>query len=277
MSPAIRVALIGFTPFEARHITGLLAHGDPARPVYRVCEDMAGSGVVICNADDEPAVAAVAREGRGAGCLMLGTKPRDGVAAQLAKPIRPLQLLRTLERISRATPAMNNDVRRVQDELARISTRPSPLSPLDPVARRPRLDHILVIDSHDAVLRFVTEQVQRFGFQVHLVRSGEEGLRRSSHRHFEFVFLAAGIGGIDPFQACKDLKAAARQRRARPPCVVLLLDVDNEADRLRAQMAGADACLAKPLDSAALLRVFGAREVASVAYADTAQTNNAAL
>ena len=59
--------------------------------------------------------------------------------------------------------------------------------------------------------------------------------------------------------------------------MVLLLDVDNEADRLRAQMAGADACLAKPLDSAALLRVFGAREVASVAYADTAQTNSAAL
>jgi len=277
MSPAIRVALIGFTPFEARHITGLLAHGDPARPVYRVCEEMAGSSVVICNADDEPAAAAVVREGRGAGCLMLGTRERSGVAAQLPRPIRPLQLLRTLERISRATPAMNNDVRRVQDELARISTRPSPLTPLDGPARRPRLDHILVIDSDDSVLRFVTEQVQRFGFQVHLVRNGAEGLRRAGQRHFEFVFLAAAVEGIDPFKACQDLKATARQRRARPPCVVLLLAVDNEADRLRAQIAGADACLSKPLDAAALLRVFGTREVASVAYADTAQTNSAAL
>lgn len=274
MSPAIRVALIGFTPFEARHITGLLAHGDPSRPVYRVVDELAGCSVVICNADDEAAAAAVAQAGRGAGCVMLGTRERVAVAAQLARPIRPLQLLRTLERVSRATPAMNNDVRRVQNELARISTRPSPL---EPAARRPRLDHILVIDRSDDVLRFVTAQVQRYGFQVHLARGGEEGLRRAGQRHFEFIFLAASLGGIDPFRACQDLKAQARQRRARPPCLVLLLEADSEADRLRAQLSGADACLAKPLDAAALLRVFGAREVASVAYADTAQTQRSML
>jgi two-component system, cell cycle response regulator len=274
MSPAIRVALIGFTPFEARHITGLLAHGDPARPTYRVCDEMAGSSVVICNADDEAAAAAVQREGRIGACVMLGARDRPGAAAQLPRPIRPLQLLRTLQSVSRATPAMSQDVQRVQDELARIRTRPMALQA---PARRAALDHVLVVDHDDQVLRFVTEQVQRFGFQVHLARGGEEGLRRAAPRRFEYVFLATGLPGADAFEACKAIKAAARPKRQRPPCVVVLLEQEAAGDRLRAQLAGADACLVKPLDAQAVLRVFGAREVASVAYADTADASNTQL
>jgi two-component system, cell cycle response regulator len=274
MSPAIRVALIGFTPFEARHITGLLAHGDPARPTYRVCDEMAGSSVVICNADDEAAAAAVQREGRTGACVMLGARDRPGAAAQLPRPIRPLQLLRTLQSVSLATPAMSHDVRRAQDELARIRTRPMAL---EPASRRAALDHVLVVDHDDHVLRFVTEQVQRFGFQVHLARGGEEGLRRAAARRFEYVFLAAGLpyaDAFDAFQACKAIKAAARPQRKRPPCVVVLLEQEAAGERLRAQLAGADACLVKPLEAQAVLRVFGAREVASVAYADTADASN---
>jgi DNA-binding response OmpR family regulator len=119
--------------------------------------------------------------------------------------------------------------------------------------------------------------VQRYGFQVHLARDGDEGLRRAQARRFEFVFLAAALPGNDVFATCKALKEATRAQRKRPPCVVVLLAQESDAERLRAQLAGADACLVKPLEAQAVLRVFGAREVASVAYADTADARNTNL
>lgn len=290
MSPAVRVALIGFTPFERNHIESCLAQAGPGQPRYVLASELAGCGLVICNADDEAAAAAVAEQGRGAGCVMLGTQARPGVAAQLSRPIRPVQLQRVLARLAQSTPAMSADMRRVQDELARLATRPAPLE--EPAARRtaggaspliqgrrPKLDHILVIDDDDGVLRFLAEAVQRYGFQVHLARSAADGLLRARRRHFEFVFLATGLDGMDVFHACKTLKRSAAPGRLRPPSVVLLLDADADTavDQLRARMAGADAWLHKPLSTAALLPVLGAREVASQAYADTAQTISSTL
>jgi CheY-like chemotaxis protein len=139
--------------------------------------------------------------------------------------------------------------------------------------RRPRgapMEHILVVDDSDVALRFMATHLQRFGFQIHLARSGEEALRRVAERRFEFVFLDVRMEGLDGFQTCKAIKRADYPPGQTPPTVVMLTCLAGAADRLRGTMAGADAYLVKPLRERELLKVVGEREIARHAYAETA-------
>lgn len=139
--------------------------------------------------------------------------------------------------------------------------------------RRPRgapMEHILVVDDSDIALRFMATHLQRFGFQIHLAKSGEEALRRVAGRRFEFVFLDVRMEGLDGFQTCKAIKRASYPPGQTPPTVVMLTCLAGPADRLRGTMAGADAYLVKPLREVELLKVVGEREIARHAYAETA-------
>lgn len=153
-----------------------------------------------------------------------------------------------------------------------VTTTPSALA-FRERRRRPRgspMEHILVVDDSDIALRFMAMHLQRFGFQIHLARSGEEALRRVAERRFEFVFLDVLMEGIDGFQTCKAIKRADFPTGQTPPTVVLLTCLNSPADRLRGTMAGADAYLTKPLRELELLKVVGEREVSRHAYAKTA-------
>ena len=132
------------------------------------------------------------------------------------------------------------------------------------------MDHILVVDDSDIALRFMASNLQRFGFQVHLARSGAEAIERVARRHFEFVFLDVMMEGLDGFHTCKSIKRSTYPDNRPPPTVVMLTSRGTAVDRLRGTMAGADAYLTKPLQEAELLKVVGDREVALHAYADTA-------
>lgn len=280
MSSTIRIALVGFTAFERAHIEACLRGGRRDGGDYQLSDSLPGCGLVVCNADDETAAAQVQQQGRLAGCVMLGTLPRAGAAIQLARPVSPARLLHALQLLADAAPAMSADARRVQDELARITTFGATVfadtlhsttlmslpTPLDESARRKRTrpDHILVIDSDDGVLRFVAEHVQRFGFEVHLARSAGEGLARVKRRHFEVVLLALAActsAGDDWAATCKAAHHTPRAGRAAPPSVVLLLEPGAELDWLHAEIAGVDGWLHKPLQADELLGVIGQREL----------------
>lgn len=139
---------------------------------------------------------------------------------------------------------------------------------------RATLDHILVVDDSDIALRFMALHLQRFGFQVHLARSGAEAIERVSRRHFEIVFLDVMMEGIDGFHTCKAIKRATYPDNRPPPTVVMLTSRGTAVDKLRGTMAGADAYLTKPLREEELLKVVGDREVARHAYAETAHASS---
>ncbi len=265
MSPAVRVALIGFTPFERAHLEAGLKAVREGAPVFALTEELAACSLAIVDADHEAAVAAVVEQGRLAGCLMLGGTPRRGAWAQLPRPIQLPQLLRLLDGMARAAPPMSPAVQRVQDDLARLQQPQAARRP----KRRPRLDHILVVDDSDTVLRFMAEQLARFGFQAHLAHGGVEALERVARRHFEFVFLATGMDGLDGFHTCRLIKRNPYPHPRKPPTVVLMLSDDAPVLRLRAEQADADSWLIKPLHAEPLLRVVGEREVRLQAEAQT--------
>ncbi len=257
MSPPVRVALIGFTPFERDHLALGLHQSRTGRPSYTLAFELAACNLAVVNADNEAAVAELQAQGRLASTVMVGHTSRPGAGAQLARHAEQAVMLQALDTLISAAPAMSPAVQRVQDELARLHRRAAAAAP---PRRRRRLDHILVVDDNHTVLRFMATQLAGFGFEAHLARTGEEALERVGRRHFEFVFLATGMDGLDGFHICRVIKREPYPHARRRPTVVLMLPGDAPVDRVRAQMADADAWLPKPPDAQALLRVLGQRE-----------------
>lgn len=285
MSPAVRVALIGFTRFERQHLEAGLQPSGGQAATYRLVDCLDSSSVAIVNADHEASVAEVVRAGRLNSSIVLGTTPRPGAAAQLPRPLSLVPLLQTLDRVVRTAPAMSAAVQRVHDELARMIPRDTALAarpaagavaathPAElggaPLARQAALESVLVVDDDSAVLRFMATHLQRLGCDVHLARNATQALDQTKRHRFGFVFLATGMDGADGFHICRTLKRHHASKDGSPPKVVLLLREDGAAQRVRANMAGADACLAKPLRAEQLGALLDKGEASANAEADT--------
>lgn len=295
MSPAVRLALVGFTPFEREHLAAGLQTSGGHNTEYVVVDGLASCSVAVVNADHEPGVQAVLQQGRLASVVMLGTTLRPGAAAQLPRTIHVATLLRVLDDLVQASPPVSAAVQRVQEELARFGVRsrsamaPSAgpaagtasiidgagmAPPAAAASQRPQRDQILVVDENDAVLRFMATHLECFGFDVQLVRSGGQALARVARHHFDFVFMATGLDSVDGFHLCKTLKRSRYPGQRLPPAVVLLLEQDAAVEHLRARIAGADACLPKPLRAEALLQLLSERELLQHADAQTTRAAN---
>jgi two-component system, cell cycle response regulator len=145
---------------------------------------------------------------------------------------------------------------------APASIAPEPSTPsLEDGEASSGLDDILVVDDSDIALRFMASVLGRYGFQVHLARSGEDALRRVAEQHFEFVFMDVNMPGMNGNQATKLIKKAHYQAGRRPPTVVMLTGKDAKADHMRGILAGCDAYLTKPLQSEQLMKIIGDRIV----------------
>ncbi len=306
---SIAVALIGFSKFERATFESFFRLATQRSPAYSLAADVASCAVAIANAEDEAGIAELMRHGKLARCITLGATPRPGAAQRLARPINLMLVVRALDALVKSLPVATQPdpnepeaspaVQRVLNELASITTTlapavdtralsakaapsqpptlpryadtlPAPLAIQPAAPERPGMDHILVVDDSDIALRFMATHLQRFGFQVHLVRSGAEAVERVARRHFEFVFLDVMMEGLDGFQTCKQIKRSTYPDNRPPPTVVMLTSRGTAVDKLRGTMAGADAYLTKPFSEDDLLKVVGDREVSLHAYKNTA-------
>ncbi len=269
------VAVLGFTPFERAALEACLRLDSARPPGYRLDADTARAQLVIADVDDPAVRSRLRRERLEPHTVAIGARRCRGVAAQLPRPIDARHLLRALDALPRAAAAPGNEVDRVLDALAAL-TRPGPLDeaaqaePAPPSVAPITLDHVLVVDDSEVALRFMAGHLPRFGFHVHLARSGAEAIGRVRERQFDYVFMDIVMDGIDGIQACKAIKQAPTAPGRRTPLVVMLTARDTRVDRLRSVMAGADAFLPKPLREADLLAVIGDREIDRAAYVDTA-------
>lgn len=273
MNPAVRLALLGFTPFEREMLETALAVERPGLPRYRLGAELAACTLALVDADHDGAVATVEQAQRLGSAVMIGGTLRPGAAVQLPRAFQLPQLLRALDELAPAAPPMSGEVQRVREELAQMLGRPR----RRPRAQRPRLDHLLVVDGSDAVLRFMADHLARFGFEVHLARNADEAMHRTQRRHFEFVFVATALDGLDGFHLCRRLQREPYPHAQRRPTLVLLLDDDSPVQRLRAEQCGAEAWLAKPLAAPPLLRVMSQRELQHHADAQTTHATSTLL
>ncbi|MFN3296674.1 response regulator [Caldimonas sp.] len=286
MSMRYRVAVQGFSAFERSTFQSFFRLAARRQPAYDLVEDLHTADLVIADADQAAAVSAVRDAGRLPRCLFIGAHDVGAGLGRLPRPINLMNVLRLLDEMSQP----GADPQRPAAPPA--SPRPAPSLALDAMpaaatgrslAKAPagpevpsgsdfsnsvtvdgdeRFDHILVVDDSDIALRFMQTRLKRFGFKVHLARSGEEALERIARQPFEFVFLDVMMAGMDGYQTCKAIKRKAPPPGRRVPVVVMLTSRAGPVDRIRGTLAGCDAYLTKPLSEDELVRVISTYDAA---------------
>jgi DNA-binding response OmpR family regulator len=99
---------------------------------------------------------------------------------------------------------------------------------------------VLLIEDEPSVGELVRSYLDRDGYRVIWVRSGEEGLAELDRHPIRIVLLDVGLPGIDGFEVC-------RAMRARSSVPILMLTArDEEPDRIVGLEVGADDYVTKP-------------------------------
>jgi two-component system, cell cycle response regulator len=305
---AIKVTLQGFTAFERATFETFFRLTSKRTPAYVAEADASQADFIVADADDDAVCASLAATGRLPHTLVMGRVQRPGAGVQLARPINLMLVMRALDSLPRSpelaarTAAVPAPVLAVAVAVAPAAGTETPRQELDLVLRTmtiptgtdPRamaaaaaataqrgtgpgpgpgsdkkMDHILVVDDSDVALRFMALHLQRYGFEIHLVRSGQAAIDQVARHHFEFVFLDVMMEGLDGFQTCKAIKRASYAGSRPPPTVVMVTSRGTAMDKLRGTMAGCDAYLTKPMEEAALLKIIGEREVQNLGFSDT--------
>ncbi len=286
MSPPVRLALLGFTPFECDHIRAMLGPGTDAQVAFVQADDLASSSLAVVNADHGASVAELRRQNRLATSVMLGTAPCPGAAAQLGRAFNAAVLRRTLEGLALATPPVSQGVRRVQQELARLGgsrfARPPAPRREKPSATMPLIEGptpsarpvALVVDDSDIGLRQLSFHLQDQGWDWQLARSAPEALEFVAALLPRWVFIRTGLDSIDGFHTCRMVRHGKRPAHLQPQ-VVLVLAQEGAVDRLRAQLAGADGVLALPLEDQATRALLTAVASPSPAHTQPDWVNRA--
>ncbi len=290
MAGAHGVSLIGFSAFERSTLDAFFRLAARRAPSYQHVADPSQAQILLVDSDSAEAM----KDPRALPVLSvyIGARGRDGQLGHMPRPINMMALLRQLDSCVAQAALVAGPA---PVPVAAAAVNPAPPSPSAAAAPRPvpkppaadqepnhdlgegpdsellvsHLDNILVVDDSDIALRFMANCLGRFGFDVHLARSGEEGLNRIAEAHYEFVFMDVTMPGLDGYQTCKLIKKRPYPPGRRAPTVVMLTSRGGMVDKMRGTLAGCDAYLTKPLQQGELMKVIGDRLVTEVAEADT--------
>jgi CheY-like chemotaxis protein len=107
----------------------------------------------------------------------------------------------------------------------------------------PRKPLVLIADSDPTIRRQVSTSLQAASIEVVEARNGRDALEMAERFHPELVMLDANTPLIDGYKVCQYIKGDPQTRA----CKVILIS-SKASDLKAAVQAGADDCLAKPID-----------------------------
>lgn len=112
------------------------------------------------------------------------------------------------------------------------------------------MKRILVCEDEDAIRDFVVINLERSGYRVTDVASGEEALQvfENEKRNFDIAILDIMLPGIDGFEVCKTLR-----KKSDTMGIIMLTAKTQEMDKVRGLMGGADDYIAKPFSPSELV------------------------
>ena len=100
---------------------------------------------------------------------------------------------------------------------------------------------VLVVEDDERIARLLVKALQRDGYGVDLVRSGDEGIWMATENDYDAIVLDVGLPGTDGLEVCRRL----RQLERWAP-ILFLSGRASVDDRVRGLDAGADDYLPKP-------------------------------
>lgn len=109
---------------------------------------------------------------------------------------------------------------------------------------------ILVVDDEVDILELVRYNLQKDGFSVHTVGTGEEALTAAQELLPAAIVLDVMLPGIDGVQVCNRLK---KDERTQDIPVIMLTAKTEEADMIAGLETGADDYITKPFSPKVLL------------------------
>jgi DNA-binding response OmpR family regulator len=134
---------------------------------------------------------------------------------------------------------------------------------------------VMVVEDERNIGALVRTYLERDGFQVLWVRSGEDALAELRRHPVKLVVLDIGLPGLDGFEVCR--------RIAGTVPVIMLTARDEEADRVAGLELGADDYVSKPFSPReltarvkAVLRRAAGRDPGDVVRAGTVTLARAA-
>jgi DNA-binding response OmpR family regulator len=99
---------------------------------------------------------------------------------------------------------------------------------------------VLIVEDEPSIGQLVRGYLNRDGYRVVWVRTGEEALTELARHDVRIVVLDIGLPGMDGFDVCRAIRA-----RSSVP-IVMLTARDEEPDRVAGLELGADDYIAKP-------------------------------
>ncbi len=140
---------------------------------------------------------------------------------------------------------------------------------------------VLVVDDNPTSREILREMLESFTFAVSLAASGAEGLAEFANppggRPYELVVMDWRMPGMDGIEAAQRIKACSSRR---PPPVILVTAYVREDTLRRAESAGLEGFLLKPVNPSlmfdTIMEIFGRRRTpASVPNAASTTTSAA--
>jgi two-component system, sensor histidine kinase len=149
--------------------------------------------------------------------------------------------------------------------VVRLPVAPAPPAPSTPVgesvqsavppAAAPTC-HVLIIEDNKDALHALATLLQLIGHRTETAATGAEGVERALATRPQVVLIDLGLPVLDGFEVARQVRAALGEE----VLLVALTGHALEEDRRRAQEAGFDAHLPKPVELEDLNRVLASRQ-----------------
>lgn len=290
MSTRYRVALQGFGPFEKRALEDYFRLARDQPHAFVSAETLAQADLCVVNGDRAPAVDEVRQAGVMDRAVFIGADPPAGAIVHLGRPINPKQVVRALETlllaangvadayapttspgllaVSGPTTTSPGQLGRAEPPVLDIEFEPtrSPsaldaLSAEGPSSKPGRRTatpvvhfpfDVLVLEGRHTATSPLIAQLDRVGCRVSVARDSDEAAKLIAQGPVRIVFCDTHTREVDGMALCQQIKSVKKGA----PSVVLMSPKVSSTDKVRAQLAGADALLAKPIPADDLLEVL---------------------
>jgi twitching motility two-component system response regulator PilH len=112
------------------------------------------------------------------------------------------------------------------------------------------MNKVLLVEDSLVDTEKLTSFLEKKGFAVLGVRSGEEAQLRLKSQKPNLILLDVILPGLSGFELCRKLKANPETQKIP---VIICSTKNKEVDKTWGKMSGADAYLTKPVDESTLL------------------------
>jgi len=112
------------------------------------------------------------------------------------------------------------------------------------------IQNVLVVDDSKTELMFLTDVLQKQGYQVRTAENAEEAMRRLAEGKPDLILMDVVMPGQNGFQLTR---AIARDPRFADVPIIMCTSKNQETDRVWGMRQGARDYITKPVDQAELM------------------------